>query len=300
MAKKTHVILFLIEFIEESRYMKINKSSVSETIKQAEKLLNEEKNISPALRTMFKMILLLMKTLPGRLSLNSKNSSKPPSTDPNRDRSKSNKKSTGRKPGGQLGHAGKQLQPVEHPDQVEILNIDRRTLPRGIYQEGGFESRQVIDFVVTLNVTEYRAQILIGASGERYVAAFPPSVTRPVQYGPKTKASAVYMSQYQLIPYERIQDYLSDQIKINVSTGSLVNFNREAYDALERFDAVAKEKLRSASFLNGDETGINVNGKRLWLHTACNDRWTYFYPHPKRGHEAMDNIGILPQFKGVR
>ena len=48
-----------------------------------------------------------------------------------------------------------------------------------------------------------------------------------------------------------------------------------------------------------DETGININGKRIWLHTACNAKWTYFYPHKKRGSEAMDEIEILPKFKGV-
>lgn len=33
------------------------------------------------------------------------------------------------------------------------------------YQEDGFESRQVIDFIITVHVTEYGAQILIGSSG---------------------------------------------------------------------------------------------------------------------------------------
>ncbi len=279
--------------------MNINKINVSETIDEAEKLLNEEKNMSAALKAVIKVLLSLMKIMLGRLSLNSKNSSKPPSMDSNRDKDKSKKKNTTRKPGGQPGHVGKQLKPVENPDQIEELIIDRRTLPRGVYQDGGFESRQVIDFVITVHVIEYRAQILIGANGERYVAAFPPLITRPVQYGSKTKASAVYMSQYQLIPYQRIENYFSEQIKVSISTGSLVNFNREAYDGLERFEKMAKEKLRRSHVLHGDETGININGKRLWLHTACNDRWTYFYPHAKRGHEAMDAIDILPQFKGV-
>lgn len=279
--------------------MKMNKINISETIDEAEKLLNEEKNISTALKAVIKLLLSIMKIMLGRLNLHSKNSSKPPSTDPNRDKSKSRNKKSNRKAGGQPGHVGKQLKPVANPDQVEILTIDRRTLPRNSYQEGGFESRQVIDFIVTVYITEYRAQILIGADGERYVAAFPDFVTRPVQYGPKTRASSVYMSQYQLIPYHRIEDYFSEQIKINVCVGSLVNFNREAYDRLERFEEVAKERLRTGNVLHSDETGININGKQLWLHTACSDRWTHFYPHSKRGHEAMDAIGILPGFKGV-
>ncbi len=279
--------------------MNIHKMNVSETIGEAEKLLQAEKNISPALQSVMKVLLSLMKIMLEKFSLNSKNSSKPPSTGHNRDKSKSRKMKKTRNPGGQLGHVGKQLKPVDNPDQVEILTIDRRTLPRGHDEEAGFESRQVIDFIVTVQVTEYRAQILIGRNGERVVAAFPDWVTRPVQYGPKTKSSAVYMSQYQLIPYQRIEDYFSEQIGIRMSTGTLFNFNQEAYDRLEHFETVTKNKLRQGRLLHGDETGININGKRLWLHIACNDRWTYFYPHAKRGHEAMDTIGILPEFKGV-
>lgn len=51
--------------------------------------------------------------------------------------------------------------------------------------------------------------------------------------------------------------------------------------------------------IHSDETGINVNGKRMWLHCAVNERWSYFYPHEKRGSEAMDFIGILPNFTGT-
>jgi len=35
-------------------------------------------------------------------------------------------------------------------------------------------------------------------------------VTRPVQYGNNLKAHAVYLSQFQLIPYQRIQDHFRD------------------------------------------------------------------------------------------
>ncbi len=172
-------------------------------------------------------------------------------------------------------------------------------MPKGNYRDDGYEARQVIDFKVSINVTEYRAQVLVDTEGNRYVANFPAFVTRPVQYGPKTKASAVYMSQYQLTPYNRIEDYFSDQLGLNISTGSFFNFNQEAYERLADFEVIAKEKLIASQRINADETGVNINGKRLWLHTACNDLWTYFYPHQKRGHEAMDEIGILPLFKGV-
>jgi hypothetical protein len=70
--------------------------------------------------------------------------------------------------------------PVEEPDEVQELPVDRGTLPPGrSYREAGFEWRQVIDLDISSFVTEYRAQILEDDRGERHVAAFPEGVTRP-------------------------------------------------------------------------------------------------------------------------
>ena len=278
--------------------MKLNNENVKETIDNAKALLAKEKNISPALRSVIQLLLVFMEVMLNRLSLNSKNSSKSPSSDPNRKKSSTRKK-TNKKPGGQPGRIGKQLKPVSDPDQVEHLTLDKRKLPRDRYTEAGFEARQVIDVDVSICVTEYRAQILIGSDGKRYVAPFPAFVKRPIQYGPKAKACSVYMSQFQLIPYARIIDYFSAQVGLNISQGSIFNFNKEAYDALENFEAIAKSKLIESPCIHADETGVNINGKRLWLHTACNDKWTHFYPHAKRGCDAMNAIGILPSFAGV-
>jgi transposase len=275
-----------------------DKINITETVESARKLLEADKKISPALRAMFEMLLMIITLLAGKLGLNSQNSSKPPSTDPNR------KKKTGsnignNKPGGQPGRVGKNLEPVNNPDTIIPIKLDKRRLPKGNYREVGFESRQVIDIEISRIVTEYRAQVLEDASGKRYVAAFPKGVSRPIQYGQSIKAHAVYLSQFQLIPYERVADYFINEASIPISVGSLFNFNQEAYNLLDGFDALAKQKLIQAALIHADETGINVNGKRIWLHNASNDKWTYFYPHEKRGCDAMNEINILPNFRGT-
>ncbi len=193
-----------------------------------------------ALRSALELLLLLVTLLLNRISLNSQNSHKPPSTDPNR-KKQSKKGKSQRKTGGQKGHNGTTLEPVDDPDEVTELKVDRRTLRKGVeYQEAGYEIRQVIDLDISRFVTEYRAQILEDPQGNRIVAAFPEGVTRPVQYGLNVKANAVYMSQYQLIPYDRIRDHFQDQVQIRVSAGSVFNFNQEAYDRLESFEQWVK------------------------------------------------------------
>ena len=278
--------------------MKFNSVSITKAIQEVEDLLEKESSINPALRAAIKIIIMLVTILANRLNLNSNNSSKPPASDTNRVRGSKKEKST-KKRGGQNGHIGVKLTKVENPDEIEIITIDKRTLPKGQYKDVGYEARQVIDMNISMVVTEYRAQILEDAEGNRHVAPFPSFVKSEVQYGNEVKTHAVYMSQFQLIPYQRIQDHFHDQMGIPLSTGSIFNFNQEAYEQLELFDTIVKQRLADSSLMHADETGINVNGKRLWLHSASNDLWTYFYPHEKRGSEAMDAIGIIPKFKGI-
>jgi transposase len=88
----------------------------------------------------------------------------------------------------------------------------------------GEEDRQVVDIECKRVVTEYRAQILENALGQRFVAPSPQDYNSRIQYGNGLKAHAVYLSQYQLLPYERIREYFTDQLNIPLSSGCLFNF----------------------------------------------------------------------------
>ena len=79
--------------------MKLNNIDVEKTIEKARELLEKEPNISPAFKSIFEVVLMLVTILLQRLGLNSRNSSKPPADDKNRKRG-SNKSQSERKPGG--------------------------------------------------------------------------------------------------------------------------------------------------------------------------------------------------------
>jgi transposase len=278
----------------------VGKIDISRTLKNVEDLLREDKTSSPQIRAMMELLIVVINLLLNKLGLNSSNSSTPPSKDPNRPRgSKRNVPGEKLKPGGQNGHPGTTLKKVGNPDQITTLIVDRKTIPEAIYTQVGFESRQVIDIEISTKITEFRAEILQDSKGNKFVAKFPDGITQPIQYGASVKAQSVYLSQQQLLPYDRIRDYFTDQCKIPISAGSLFNFNKEAYRLLENFERLVKCGLIDQKLLNADETGININGKIFWLHTVGNDKLTLFYPHAKRGHEAMDAIGVLNNFHGV-
>jgi len=278
--------------------VKLENFDIDETLKEIESLLSTEKNISPALLSMIKIMVTLLKLLTNQIGLNSNNSSKPPSSDPNR--LKPTRKKSGKNPGGQKGHVGTTLKQIEEPDEVKVIKIDQRTLPKGqTFKEVGYDKRQVFDIDISRFVTEYQAQILEDENGNRYVAEFPENINVAVQYGNALKAHAVYMSQYQLLPYKRIEEYFTEQLQIPISQGSIFNFNKAAHKHLLGFENIAKDRLASSNRINVDETSVNINGDRHWLHCAGNDFWTYYFPHERRGCEAIDEMNIIPRFKGI-
>jgi transposase len=70
-----------------------------------------------------------------------------------------------------------------------------------------------------------------------------------------------------LLPYNRIAEYFEGQ-DIFLSAGTIFNFNQEAFELLKNFDEIAKKHLINSAILHSDETGVNINGKRKWLHLA--------------------------------
>lgn len=277
--------------------MSIGNINIEELLASVKNSLEKDKTISKGLKASIEMLMVIVGLLVNRLGLNSQNSSTPPSVDPNRTKKK--KAATGKKPGGQPGHKGRTLEKIYNPDEIQELKIDRRTLPKGKkYKKVEPKTRQVFEIIINRVVIEYQAEVLEDEDGKQYVASFPEVVDGPVQYGERLKAHSVYLSQYQLLPVDRVREYFQDQVGIPLSKGSIGNFNKEAFKALEPFEVSLKEAFIGSNVVNADETGININGKRVWLHGNSNEKYTYLMPHSKRGKEAMDEMGVLPNFQG--
>jgi len=276
------------------------KALVSKTIQSANAVLKGDQTLSDSAKLAISSLIDVVAVLTNGLGLNSSNSSKPPSSDPNRERKKGVARGKKRKPGAQKGHKGSRLEPVANPTSIEELSIDRRTLPPGNWEPGGFDKRQVFDVEVSFTVTEYWAEILVNEKGESYVAEFPPGVTEPAQYGVGVKATSVYFSQFQLIPQARVQDLLATQYGLQTTRGSVNNFNIAAASKLRQwgFEDWLRESLLSSPVLHADETGTNINGTRHWIHCISSESLTYFHVDAKRGSEAMDRMRVLSLYDG--
>lgn len=119
-----------------------------------------------------------------------------------------------------------------------------------------------------------------------------------MQYGERIKAAAVYLKQYQFLPYDRTCELLSDLFGCPMSEGTLANIIAQsevlAADPVEQI----KELIEHSAVAHFDETGSRVEGKLWWLHLASTAQATYYDIHRKRGSEAIDAIGILSRFLG--
>ena len=120
-----------------------------------------------------------------------------------------------------------------------------------------------------------------------------------MQFGERVKSLAVYLNQYQLLPYERVTEIFQDLLGQSISQGTLLNALKTSYHNLEDTENWIKNRILHSPVVHCDETGIYRNGKRIWLHSASTKEFTYYFLHSRRGKVAIDEAGILPSYRGV-
>lgn len=268
------------------------------------KLLKKENEL---LRQEVKQFKLRVEELESKLEKyenpkNSGNSGIPPSQDPFR-KTKSLRGKSKRKPGGQKERKGKKLEMSNAPDKVilyDITNCDccGHALPK---EPQRFDARQVFDLPpIKISVTEHRrSKKTCQYCGLENKASFPEGLVQPAQYGDNLKALCAYLQNYQMLPYARCSEFIEDLTGHPIATGSLSNFQRQCFALLVPYQEAVKRQLLKSPVLHADETGIRLNGKNQWMHVLSNSTISFFSHHPKRGKEAMDDIGLLEKYKGI-
>lgn len=233
---------------------KISKESLLKIIEaQAAKIIQLEARI---------------RDLEARLNKNSSNSSKPPSSDglSKPPRTSSLRENGKNKSGGQPGHQGKTLEQVETPDIIKkhllmICPDCQHCLVSSPVVK--IIKRQVFDIPLPkIEVTEHQAEVkYCTCCHKRVTAKFPTMVRAPVQYGEIIRSWSVYYQTQHFIPEDRLQQLFSDLYGIQITTATIADFNRIAFDGLTEFDETTLSLVKAAAVKNLDETGFRIAGK---------------------------------------
>ena len=246
-----------------------------------------------------------IQSLRDQISKNSGNSGKPPSSDGlKKPRTRSLREKSGRKSGGQKGHQGRTLKMVETPNRIEIHEVSSCPYCTSNLEDvvcERYEKRQVFDIPpMQMEITEHQAEIKMCPRCQRKVKGnFPAGIKKPVQYGQGIKAQAVYLNNYQLLPVARIIELFRDFYGHSPSEAFIFSSNASMVEAIAPSLEAIKTALIKGYLVQFDESGLRVEEKLNWLHSAGTNHLTYYGVQPKRGKEGMHEIGILPEFKGI-
>lgn len=245
-----------------------------------------------------------VRKLEDQVAKHSGNSSKPPSSDGlKKPKTRSLRRAEGRNVGGQAGHPGHTLEMKATPDRIEEHDVEQ--CPHCARELSGVPvseriRRQVYDVPpVQIEVTEHQAVVKqCPDCGLRVQAAFPKHVTQPVQYGPRLKAQASYLNSYHFVPIARTCELLGDFYGHAPAWAFVAEANQSVARGCEPALAEIHRQLTQAPVAHFDESGLRVAGQLHWLHSTSTEWLTYLALHPKRGQDAMRDIGILPLFTG--
>jgi len=240
-----------------------------------------------------------------RLNKNSKNSSKPPSTDGfDKPKPKSLRKPSGKKQGAQIGHKGNGFSLLSEPDELVLhkpnacngcLNVDN------CKSCSASENKYVVDIKVATNVVAHNtiSYSCPKLNGAIISGSFPSNVTSTMQYGDNLEALAIALNTSGMMSLKRTHEILSAVFGIPISAGTVFQMVKDCGAKLIATVDHIREVVTSLPLVHFDETGLRVDKKLHWVHSASNDLYTYLSIETKRGQVGMDASGVLPGFAGI-
>jgi transposase len=119
------------------------------------------------------------------------------------------------------------------------------------------------------------------------------------QYGNRILALITYLYNYHFVASGRVNEFFQDIFAHHLSEGTIFNAQNTGFASLKFFEKVLKKNLMQADVAYTDETGVRRDKKNCYLHVFSTSYSTHLAVHQKRGCQAMDEIGILPYFKGT-
>ena len=240
-----------------------------------------------------------------KLNKNSRNSSKPPSSDGlKKPAPKSLRKPSGRKAGGQKGHKGTNFCVTSKPDRV-IPHMPSTCEACPHYAQckakaRTSEERHVVDMVIKTEVVTHQAlEVECPLSKETKRGEFPEDINARMQYGNNLRSLVVALNTLGAVSINRVHVILGSVFGVPLSTGTISDWVERFAGSISDVVNEIGRCVTGSPVVNFDETGLRMNGKLHYAHVASTSQYTYLYFSAKRGQEAMNKGGVLPNFHGI-
>lgn len=286
---------------------RVNTTSVREELERMQadfKRLLSEGKVAPEtkmlMQSMFMLFELLVSVFMEKLTRkDSKNSSKP-SSQTDKDESAQLSKGSQSRGKQEVQERCASSRTVEFVEVSKVSCCDQCGADLYDIPCTGHERRTKIDIVFEKVVTHVDAEIKSCPNcAAELKGQFPKGLHGPLQYGDGVKAYMINLLMAQMMALARVQKMVTTLIDVTISESTILGYVMQLYESLERWEVSAKETLLKSLAMHCDETSLRVAKKNHWVHVYSAGELTLKCLHPKRGNEAVDEIGILPRYGGV-
>ncbi len=282
----------------------INKQSLREEFDQLkvkfENLSNEGK-VNPETTALFRAMIMLFELLIAvfmekKTRKNNRNSSIP-SSQTGKDRTSTGANGKGKKHNGALSENTRTVETTQIA-KVKDCEFCGESLD-GIYSTE-HERRTKVDIIFEKVVSHVDAEIKVCPRCKmQNKGRFPEDMSGPLQYGPGIKGYVVNLIVAQMISLKRVQQLIQTMIGQVISEATILKYVIQLYHALEVWEQSSIKQLIQMPSMHADETSLRVDRKNHWIHVYSAGDITLKFLHPKRGLEAIEEIGIIPRYGGV-
>lgn len=278
---------------EEIRTLKLEHQKEIQRLKKENELLREE------IKQKDKKIEILeteVDRLKKIINNDSNNSSNPPSSDnkPNK-KIPNNREKSGKKAGGQKGHKPYILAKKDVEENIKCGKFEHKVCTHG-KQSNSYKSKYVLDTRVSVVAIEHRFY-----ADENGKYNIPKEFQTDVQYGENLKTLCTTLSTEGYVAIERISNLIKNitSEKLNLSTGTIVNFitefNRKANATLESI----KENILNATQIRTDATGARAENMNCFVRNYSTPKCTLLIASRGKSRKYIEETGILNQYVGT-
>lgn len=282
----------------------MTKASIRNQIDEAKLKLDKafaEEEVPPGIKAAVESLLLILDIivivlLEKKARKNSSNSGLPPSRN-NGSNGNRNKPNLARdKKGSQLENTRKiQSSEIVSPEDCSKCRQNLQNV-----KTKSVEQRTKIDIVyeITEHVVTSESKECPGC-GYINKGKFPLGMDGKLQYGIGIKASIINFLMVQMMSLERVGEHFKGLIGRFISQAIMLKYLAQFSFSLEKWEKDQIVRILGSPVIYCDETSLRVDKKNYWIHSYSSGNITLKFLHAKRGTEAIEDLGIIPNYKGI-